>query len=154
MDQENVKERLNTLLHKKLSKNEKKNKETENLNAPQEELNEAIEKKQIPDKTDGHISNTESEKCNAATTGISPSPDYLCTHYLLHEILSEKKKALLQNKEVIQFLKNKANFDGYLVFFFLGFPHTDFSLGISIKLKINVRTTFVIAKTRFVLWHP
>lgn len=92
---ENVKEKLNTLLHKKIhDQNEKLN---ENTNKTEEKIGEV--RNELP------IELTEDEETN------NSDEESILSQHVLHYILNEKKKELLRNKEVVRFLQNKLKYN-------------------------------------------
>lgn len=106
MDTENnVKERLNTLLHKKLWENEQKIKDAEtneNESKLTQVCNGKVNEKSVIDKSDI----PEQEQDGQEGTG-----DVTTNNLVLHGILNEKKKILLQHKDVIQFLQTRVAYD-------------------------------------------
>lgn len=107
MESENVKERLNSLLHKKISDLQEKEREIKE-EEQQEVKQEADDKCETPYLSeDTNISSELPESC------ITPY-----TYYPLREILNEKKKALLANKDVINFIQNKVNNKPLYLFYF------------------------------------
>lgn len=103
MESENVKERLNTLLHKKLIEQERENKDTLLSQPPEETVS-------IKQEVDCEKISTD---CETEATIESPRTgnlecdlrENLTENILLHDILNEKKKALLRDKDVMQFFK-------------------------------------------------
>lgn len=105
-----MKERLSTLLQKKLSENERKSKEIESKHEAQEDLQK---KEASKAKDGGNFSNSEQAEKDNVAIATETNTDYLSTQFLLHEILLEKKKALLQHPEVVAFLRNKIKMDDF-----------------------------------------
>lgn len=105
MESENVKERLNTLLHKKLIEQERENKDSQLSQPPEEAVS-------IKQEIDCEKNSTD---CETEATTESPrtgNSEYdfrenVTENILLHDILNEKKKALLRDKDVMQFFQNK-----------------------------------------------
>lgn len=107
MESENVKERLNTLLHKKLIEQERENKDVQQSQPPEEAMS-------IKQEIDCEKNSTD---CETEATTESPRTttgnlecdlrENLTENILLHDILNEKKKALLRDKDVMQFFQNK-----------------------------------------------
>lgn len=101
METENVKERLNTLLHKKINEHEKDCKiNTETINVKTEVDADISNKK----STQQHTESPEIQQDNVLECVMK---DQATKTFLLHEILSEKKRALLQDQEVAAFFQNK-----------------------------------------------
>lgn len=82
---QNVKEKLNSLLHKKIQ--------------------DCSENSEPPRRTDS-IESNEFDIPDVSNEGKTDEDSVLDQH-ILHNILKEKKKELLRNPEVIQFLQNK-----------------------------------------------
>ncbi|GLV45895.1 hypothetical protein CBL_11692 [Carabus blaptoides fortunei] len=105
---ENVKELLNNLLHKKILDQHEKSNDICNKSS------DSTEEKPRPDifLNQGESSNEPiieiTENCDDEMTNESED-DY--NQYLLHHILNEKKKELLRNTEVMQFLQSKLRFN-------------------------------------------
>lgn len=105
MGTENVKERLNTLLHKKIIEQEKDGKSstaTDTLSIKTE-----VDVDRNTKKTQHQIDSPEIQQDNSLESGTLK--DEMKKTFLLHEILSEKKKVLMQDKEVIAFFQDKIN---------------------------------------------
>lgn len=100
MDTENVKERLNTLLHKKITEHEKDTKAT----PPSEPVCIKLEVDSDKKAQQHQVESPEIQQDNLLENAIK---DQATKSFLLHEILSEKKRALLQDKEVVAFFQNK-----------------------------------------------
>ncbi|XP_031346354.1 uncharacterized protein LOC116173177 [Photinus pyralis] len=98
MESENVKERLNSLLQKKLSENERKSIEAENLSTSKEVQEDPVNKK---------LKKQERDEKNLEVEDPSFASADLFSQHLLHDILIEKKRALLRNKEVVEFIRSK-----------------------------------------------
>lgn len=99
METENVKERLNTLLHKKMIEQER---ECKNPSPPEQ----SVFVKQEVDRD--KICNGVAELAENSTENIEcGTKEQFTESFLLHDILNEKKKALLQDKDVINFFQNK-----------------------------------------------
>lgn len=98
MDSENVKERLTTMLHKKLSDLQERESRATKYN----ELSESSIKQEEEDNK-----NTPSETNVFTVAEANNSVDVQEDYIPLQEILDEKKRALLRNKEVIKFLQSK-----------------------------------------------
>lgn len=103
MDTENVKERLNTLLHKKITEHDKDCKTTSDSVCVKTESDADSNGKKAPPQ---QAESPEIQQDNPLECTIK---DQATKTLLLHEILSEKKKALLQDKEVAAFFQNKIN---------------------------------------------
>lgn len=107
---ENVKERLNNLLHKKiLDQHERLNDLT---NKPGEILEDKarsvdLQFQQGESSSEPIVEITENYNEDDATNHSEESMNQL----LLHHILTEKKKALLQNADVMKFLQNKLKYN-------------------------------------------
>lgn len=97
METENVKERLNSLLQKKMIEQERESKNS----SPAEQT---VSVKQEIDRD--RISNGESAENSIENVEYDPKEQFT-ESVLLHDILNEKKKALLQDKDVISFFQNK-----------------------------------------------
>lgn len=102
VDGENVKERLNNLLHKKMVDQERENKDTKRIDAI------FIKQELDPDKCGkDRDANTTDTEISAEVSDRSQNSDSVKEHFLdgipLHEILNEKKRALLQDREVLKF---------------------------------------------------
>lgn len=97
MESENVKERLTSMLHKKLSDlQEREQKEVENTDLLKSIKQEKDESQETADST----TNPQANETVAITDYQEPS-------ITLQEILDEKKRALLHHPDVIKFLTNK-----------------------------------------------
>lgn len=94
-----MKERLNTLLHKKIVEQEKDGKDLKT----QVELPIKSEVDASCDINNKHIESPEIQE-NHIECALK---EQVTKTFLLHEVLSEKKKALLKDKEVIAFFQNK-----------------------------------------------
>lgn len=97
METENVKERLSSLLQKKMIEQERECKNP----SPSEQT---VAVKQEIDRD--RISNGESAENSVENVEYDPKEPFT-ESVLLHDILNEKKKALLQDKDVINFFQNK-----------------------------------------------
>lgn len=105
MDTENVKERLNTLLHKKITELEKDSTE-------QQQQYKVTEQQQPSTAVSIKTESDGDKKSQSVSPEIQDGLDCVAKEqvtksFLLHEILNEKKKALLQDKEVMMFFQNK-----------------------------------------------
>lgn len=107
MGTENVKERLNSLLHKKITEQEKDCKispvttEPVTIKSEADVVDRSTRKVQHQRQIDSpEIQQDSSLECTTIKDDMKKTS-------LLHEVLSEKRKTLLQDKEVIAFFQNK-----------------------------------------------
>lgn len=112
MGTENVKERLNTLLHKKITEQEKDCKTSPVTAEPAVSIKSEAE---ITTDRNGrkvqHQPQIDSPDFQQDGSPECPTiKDQIKKTFLLHEILSEKRKTLLQDKEVIAFFQNNNKF--------------------------------------------
>lgn len=108
MGTENVKERLNTLLHKKITEQEKDCKTSPVTAEPAVSIKSEAE---IIDrngrKVQQHQPQIDSPEFQQdGSSECTTIKDQIKKTFLLHEVLSEKRKTLLQDKEVIAFFQN------------------------------------------------
>lgn len=109
---ENVKERLNNLLHKKiLDQHERLNDLTNKLSGENLEdkviRNADVQFQQGESSSEPIVEITENYNEDDATNHSEED----LNQYLLHHILTEKKKALLQNVDVMNFLQSKLKYN-------------------------------------------
>lgn len=107
MGTENVKERLNTLLHKKITEQEKECK-TPTTTEQDVSIKSEIDVEKSTRKVHSRQHQSDSPEIQQDNSLDCPTiKDQMKKTFLLHEILSEKKKLLMQDKEVIAFFQSK-----------------------------------------------
>lgn len=96
MDNENVKEKLNTLIHKKLS-------EHSSMDSCDSYQTVQIKQEHFDQDINGS-SEADLNSYQQDATEIIVALEDRFKHISLHEVLNEKKKALLRNPEIIDLL--------------------------------------------------